>query len=46
MVNEKSTGGMMKNLEEEISKDVNRIFIKYGIVGIVVGILVYIAYFR
>lgn len=36
----------MSNLKKEINKEANRIFIKYGIIGIVVGILVYLAYFR
>lgn len=39
-------GFSMSNLKKEINKEANRIFIKYGIIGIVVGILVYLAYFR
>lgn len=39
-------GFSMSNLKKEIDKEANRIFIKYGIIGIVVGILIYFAYFR
>ncbi len=36
----------MSKLKKEIDKEVNSIFIKYGIVGLIVGLLVYFAYFN
>ena len=40
------SGVAMSKLDREINKEANRIFIKYGIIGIIVGLMVYWAYFR
>ncbi len=36
----------MSKLDDEIKKEVNQIFIKYGVIGVIVGVLVYFAYFH
>ena len=36
----------MSKLDDEIKKEVNHIVIKYGIIGVIVGVLVYFAYFH